>query len=65
MGYFFLEEVIKKKLVSPVTLLVAFFPVVLKATLLKSLSEVQNTTKDPGREINKQYSAGEALKDTG
>lgn len=34
-----------------VTLLVVFFfPVVFKAILLKSLSEAQNTRKDPGRE---------------
>lgn len=57
--YFFLEEVMRKKL------LVAFFPVVFKATLLKLLSEVQNRRKNPGREINRDDSAGGALKDTG
>lgn len=62
---FFLEEVMRKKVASPVTLLVAFFPFVLKATLLKSLSEVQNTRKDPGREINRQDTACGALKGTG
>lgn len=50
-GVFFSGEGDEEK--DTVTLLVVFFPVVFKATLLKPLSEVQNTRKNPGREINR------------
>lgn len=48
MVYFFCGGGDEEK--GTVALLIAFFPVVFKATLLKSLPEVQNTRKDPGRE---------------
>lgn len=48
-----------------VTLLVGVFLVVLMATFLKLLSEVQNIRTNTGREISRQDSAGKARKDTG
>lgn len=41
------------------------FLVVLMATFWKLLSEVENSRKNPGREIRRQESAGGAVKDTG